>query len=48
MAYFLTIHSLRGEFRSKVFLFLIVGVSHFSILGENFTQSHLIIIKECP
>ena len=30
------------------FLSLTVGVSHFLILGKNFPQSHLIIIRKCP
>ena len=27
---------------------MIVGVNHFPIYGENFPQSHLIIIREYP
>ena len=48
MAYFLSIHSLSSELEQVTFLSLIVGISHFSILGKNFPQSHLIILRECP
>ena len=48
MAYFLSIHSLSSELEQVTFFSLIVGISHFSILGKNFPQSHLIILRECP
>ena len=28
-------------------MFLIVGVSHFPILGKNFPQFYLMIVREC-
>ena len=48
MSYFLSIHTVSDELEKVTFLSLVVGVSHFSILGKNFPQSHLIIIRECP
>ena len=37
MAYFLSVHTLS----------LIVGMSHFPILGKNFAQSHS-VTRKCP
>ena len=30
------------------FLSLVAGVGHFAIVGKNFSQSHLIIIRKSP
>ena len=39
----------KGWVRISYFFVLIVGISHFCMLGKNFPQSHLIIvIRECP
>ena len=43
MEYFLYVHSLSDKLEQVTYLSLIVGVSHFPILGKNFRQSHFII-----
>ena len=48
MEYFLNVHSLSDKLEQVTYLSLIVGVSHFPILGKNFRQSHFIIITEFP
>ena len=48
MSYFLSIHSISesDELESVTLLSLNVEVSHFPILGKNFSQSHVIITRE--
>ena len=48
MAYFLSVHSLSDELEEVTFLSLIVWVIHFAVLGKNFIQSYLIIIRALP
>ena len=49
MACFLSAHNLSDESEQVTFCpSLIVGASHFTILGKNFLQSHLFIIRVCP
>ena len=48
MACFLSAHNLSDESEQVTFCpSLIVGASHFTILGKNFLQSHLFIIRVC-
>ena len=48
MVYCHYIHGLSDELEQATFFTLIAGVSHFPILGKNFPQSHLVIIKKYP
>ena len=41
MAYFLSFHSLGDELEQVTFLPLIVVLSHITIFGKNFSQSHI-------